>query len=77
MNLLCWNCQGIGNPWIVNGLKGVVSLNHPSLIFLSETRSTVDEMDTVRKQLGWWNVFSVSCKFVKKNKDKGFNRAGV
>ncbi|KAM5577919.1 hypothetical protein ABKV19_008310, partial [Rosa sericea] len=67
---------GIGNPWTVTGLKGIVSLIHPGLIFLSETRCTSAEMAEVKVQLGWRNAFAVDCKFVKKKKGKGLSRAG-
>ncbi|PRQ56718.1 putative RNA-directed DNA polymerase [Rosa chinensis] len=76
MNVLCWNCQGIGNPWTVSGLKGIVSLNLPSVIFLSKTRCTADEMKGVRERLGWKHAFSVNCSFVKKKKGKGVSRSG-
>lgn len=76
MNALCWNCQGMGNPWTVQGLKGLVSLNIPSFISLSETRCTVAEMTRVRCQIGWRNIFVVPCKFVPKKGGKGVSRAG-
>lgn len=68
MNVLCWNCQGIENYWTVQGLKGLIALNLPSVIFLSETRCTVDEMVKICHQLGWHNVFSVVYKFVAKKR---------
>ncbi|XP_024164679.1 uncharacterized protein LOC112171781 [Rosa chinensis] len=76
MNILCWNCQGNGNPWTVTGLKGIVSLNIPNLIFLSEIRFTAEEIKGIRRQLGWKNSFAVDCKFVKRRKKKGVSRAG-
>ncbi|KAL6134008.1 hypothetical protein ACLB2K_066241 [Fragaria x ananassa] len=75
MTILCWNCQGIGNPWTVKGLKRLVSLLHPKLNFLSETRCTVREIDGVRRQVGWKNAFSVSCRFEKKSHGKRVSRA--
>ncbi|XP_024196188.1 uncharacterized protein LOC112199393 [Rosa chinensis] len=76
MNVLSLNCQGIGNPWTVKALKGLVSLNIPNLVFLSETRCTEDEMVEVRQQLGWKFCFSVDCRFVPRRKTKGVSRAG-
>ncbi|XP_062017671.1 uncharacterized protein LOC133734024 [Rosa rugosa] len=76
MNLLSWNCQGIGNPWTVKGLKGLITLNIPKMIFLSETRCTEEEMDGVRRQIGWKNCFVVECKFVPKKNSKGVSRSG-
>lgn len=76
MNVLCWNCQGLGNPWTVQGLKGLISLNFPTFIFLCETRCTVAEMTKVRQNIGWRNCFSVSFKLVTKKGDKGVSRSG-
>ncbi|KAL6228109.1 hypothetical protein ACLB2K_002063 [Fragaria x ananassa] len=76
MNALCWNCQGIGNPWTVRGLKGIISLNIPKLIFLSETKCTIAKMHGVRRQVGWSNCFSVSCKVVADRKGKRTSRVG-
>lgn len=54
---------------------GIVSFNHPSLNFLSETRCTVDEMVNVHIQVGFKNAFAVPCKIVtNSNRKKG--RAG-
>ncbi|PRQ45322.1 hypothetical protein RchiOBHm_Chr3g0488921 [Rosa chinensis] len=68
--------QGIGNPWTVQGLKGLVPLNFPSVIFLSETHCRVTEMTCIRHQLGWSSVFSVPCIFKKKKNGKGVSRSG-
>ncbi|KAH0982457.1 hypothetical protein GBA52_009634 [Prunus armeniaca] len=32
MNLLSWNCQGLGNPWAVNGLKCVIRREVPKVV---------------------------------------------
>lgn len=76
MNILCWNCQGIGNPWTVQGLKGMLSLTIPKLVFLCETKCTADEMVRVRRQLGFKKSFAVDCRFVPTKHDKGIRRAG-
>ncbi|XP_061999476.1 uncharacterized protein LOC133716838 [Rosa rugosa] len=76
MNVLSWNCQGLGNPWTVRGLKGLESLIHPSLIFLSETKCTVSEIVDVRVELGWRNAFVVPCKIRNKRGGKGVSRSG-
>ncbi|XP_062021093.1 uncharacterized protein LOC133737577 [Rosa rugosa] len=76
MRILCWNCQGIGNPRTVQGLKGLMSLNVPSIVFLSETKCTAAEMVDVRRQLGLSHVFSVSCIFKQKKKGTGYSRSG-
>ncbi|XP_062021085.1 uncharacterized protein LOC133737569 [Rosa rugosa] len=76
MNLLSWNCQGIGNPWTVRGVKWLISLNILKVVFLSETRCTDKEMDEIRRQVGMKSAFTVDCKFVMKKHDKGVSRAG-
>ncbi|KAJ1283990.1 hypothetical protein BS78_03G170200 [Paspalum vaginatum] len=38
MNVITWNCQGLGNSHTVCELCGFVRLYHPKLVFLSETR---------------------------------------
>lgn len=60
----------------VGGLKGIISLNIPKLIFLSETKCTIAEMHGVRRQVGWSNCFSVSCKVVADRKGKRTSRVG-
>lgn len=76
MNAMCWNCQGIGNSWTVDALKGLVTLNFPKLVFLSETRCTVAEMNDVRRKIGWRNAFTVNCKVVRQKHGKRVSRAG-
>lgn len=53
-----------------------MSLNLPSIIFLSETRCSVAEMTKIRYQLGWRNMFVVPCKIITKKGGKGSSRAG-
>ena len=69
MNVLSWNCQGIGNSWTVDALKGLCALNHPDVIFLSETRCLRGELDSVRYQVGFKHMVVVDCKI-------GRNRLG-
>ncbi|KAL6182497.1 hypothetical protein ACLB2K_043916 [Fragaria x ananassa] len=76
MNVLCWNCQGIGNPWTVDALKGLVTLNLPKLVFLSETRCTATEMNEVRRKIGWKNAFSVNCRVIRQKGGKRVGRGG-
>nr|XP_023915286.1 uncharacterized protein LOC112026812 [Quercus suber] len=38
MRLLSWNCQGLGNPWIVRSLHDIVRDQAPTVCFLMETR---------------------------------------
>ena len=42
MNLLSWNCRGLGNLWTVNALKEVVKKEDPKIVFLMETKLNED-----------------------------------
>ena len=48
MNLLSWNCRGLGNLWTVNALKEVVKKEDPKVVFLMETKSNEVWMKMVR-----------------------------
>ncbi|KAL6225515.1 hypothetical protein ACLB2K_004365 [Fragaria x ananassa] len=75
MNVLCWNCLGIGNPWTVNGLKRVISLNIPDIIFLCETRCLKQDVERLKLQVNYKNVFVVDCDN-NRNSDGKVSRAG-
>ncbi|CAB4309818.1 unnamed protein product [Prunus armeniaca] len=53
MNLLSWNCQGLGNPWTVKALRGLIRSEDPKIVFLSETRSSLVAMEKIRNKLGF------------------------
>ena len=50
MNLLAWNCWGLGNRRVVEELGDIVQAKDPGIGFLSETWST-------KKR---WKVFVIS-----------------
>ena len=37
MNLICWNCQGLGNRQTIQELGDLVQAQDPSVVFLAET----------------------------------------
>ena len=53
MNIMSWNCRGLGNPWTVQALKRVIKKEDPSLVFLMETKLIVEEMKNVQREIGW------------------------
>ena len=56
MNTLSWNCRGLGNPRTVNGLKKIVQIEAPSLVFLMETklpRRAKNRMSNIKNSLGF------------------------
>jgi hypothetical protein len=59
MNILSWNCQGLGNPKAVRALHNMVKMKGPKVLFLLETKLDSGRMEGVRIKLGYDNVFSV------------------
>ncbi|XP_075654929.1 uncharacterized protein LOC142625112 [Castanea sativa] len=53
MSVVCWNCQGLGNPCTVKALQKVVLEEDPILVFLIETKLIVSEMDGIKSKLDW------------------------
>ncbi|XP_042950158.1 uncharacterized protein LOC122282274 [Carya illinoinensis] len=51
MNLLSWNCRGLGNPQTVSFLKLLVKEKSPSMIFLMETKCGKERVEAVRRSL--------------------------
>ena len=51
MNALSWNCQGLGNQRAVNVLSNLVREKRPKIVFLMETKQTVDEMRNLKEEL--------------------------
>ena len=47
MNLLSWNCRGLGNPRIVRDLHHMVKEKKPTLVFLMETKVHDKNVDYV------------------------------
>ncbi|XP_062005742.1 uncharacterized protein LOC133722901 [Rosa rugosa] len=60
MNVLAWNCRGIGKDSAVQALKQLITQHRPSFIFLSETKvSDPDYMKNLRLELGYLNCDAV------------------
>ena len=53
MNIMSWNCRGLGNPWTVQALKRVIKKEDPSLVFLMETKLIMEKMKNVQREIGW------------------------
>ncbi|KAL0411507.1 UNVERIFIED_CONTAM: putative mitochondrial protein [Sesamum latifolium] len=56
MSLVVWNCQGLGNPWTVKGLRDLLRVHKPRLVFLAETKCSVSQIEVVKRRL---NLFGV------------------
>ena len=62
MKLLGWNYRGICNASTVRALKAQIKGSKPDLIFLSETKATVNRMDYVRISIKFDHMFVVEAK---------------
>ena len=51
MNVISWNYRGLGNQRAVNVLSHVVREKRPKIIFLMETKQTVEEMRKVKEDI--------------------------
>ena len=44
MKILSWNCRGLGNQRAVDVLSHLVREKAPKILFLMETKQSIDEM---------------------------------
>jgi hypothetical protein len=61
MNVLSWNCRGLGNLRTVRDLCRMVKEKRPALVFLMETKLRRKKMEFVRMKMGFPNMFVVDC----------------
>jgi exonuclease III len=59
MNLISWNCQGLGNPWTVQDLCLMVKEKRPNILFLMETKCSRSKIEGIRVKLGYNGMFVV------------------
>ena len=59
MRLLCWNCQGLGNPWTGQSLHNLVREQVPTVCFLMETRLDKEGFDSLYEDLQFQNKIIV------------------
>ena len=59
MNLLCWNCRGVGRSRTVQELVRLVRTHNPKIVFLSETRQSDERVKNLRWRLGLKNCLTV------------------
>lgn len=52
MNLIAWNCRGLGNSGTVRELCGLATLYRPKLLFLCETRIKASRVRNLVWRLG-------------------------
>lgn len=62
MNLLCWNCRGMGNPWSVCRLRRWSIAVTPDIVFLSETKVSKEKVEGIKERIGFSNAFGVASR---------------
>ena len=60
MNLLCWNCRGLGNRPTVQELGDIVQAQDPSVVFLAETLLDEARLGSIRDSLLFGHHHGVS-----------------
>lgn len=65
MSTLSWNCGGLGNPWTVRELLGMVCKQQPNFIIIMETKFVTCQMEQVRLRMGYEGLFCVDCVRLK------------
>lgn len=59
MNLLSWNCRGMGSPRAVRVFGDLVKSRNPDLVFLSETLVEKKIIKDIAAKFGFVNSFEV------------------
>jgi hypothetical protein len=59
MNVIAWNCRGLGNSRTVHELCGFVASHHPKLCFISDTRMSGTRVSYLRWSIGLRNCLSI------------------
>ena len=59
MNLLVWNCRGLGNLRTEKELRNIIGAKDPSIVFLAETWADEARLDRVLHNINFnhkWEV---------------------
>jgi hypothetical protein len=59
MRLLAWNCRGVNKASTVRVLKILNRECSPDILFLAETKASVQRIDTIKESLGFVECFCV------------------
>uniref|UniRef100_A0A803NT91 Reverse transcriptase n=1 Tax=Cannabis sativa TaxID=3483 RepID=A0A803NT91_CANSA len=79
MNVLSWNCRGLGKQRAIQFLKEIVSQKNPNFIFLCETKCNKNKIESMGRMLKFEGAFGVEAQgssgglaFFWKNQDDGW-----
>ena len=61
MNVLSWNYRGLGNLYASVVLSHLVRQKAPKVLFLMETKQTMDKMKKIQTELRYDNMLVVPC----------------
>ena len=59
MIIMSWNCRGLGNCRAVQVLADLVSKKGPTILFLTETKLLVSEMQPIKAKLDFLSMLVV------------------
>ena len=59
MSLLAWNCRGLGSAPVVRSLTDVVKFLDPVLVFLSETKASLNRIKGIQRKLNFTQGITV------------------
>ena len=59
MNLLCWNCRGLGNLSTEQELGGLIRAKDPSVVFLAETWLDKARLEDIKVRLNFGGMIEV------------------
>ena len=60
MNIVSWNCRGLGNPRAIRAFKELIKEKDPIIAFVMETRMEARRVEGLKNRVGFSNVFAVN-----------------
>jgi exonuclease III len=60
MKILSWNYRGISRPAAVRGLRALIRVNSPDVLFLSKTKSSPSLVSSILNCLGYYLMTHVA-----------------
>ena len=61
MNILAWNCRGLGLDSTVGELRDLIRSYNPAVVFLSETKKKARAMERLKWSLGFTSGVAIDC----------------